>query len=315
MSKKKHRSKFKKVILSLLLLIVIVATVLVVVNWELISYTIKNFSSINKGLNYSSEEINAEADKIKEDTAQALSNAGISLTPEQLELLDREDLTEEEKKQILLDVMQGESDKKDDDEPEPDKDNQDILDEPQKDNTVIVDGQQTNKDDIDKDKENVPENDNSLQVELPAVTPTDPEKVIQESDKTEQEEAKDVETSGKLTDEQYNARIAELVAKVYSIKADFMGTLNAFETRIKAEYTALPKEQQTTATKAKIVADNMNYVIGLEAQCDAQVKAVTDSMLEIMIANDKDTSLVEQINSAYESEKELKKAYYISLYK
>lgn len=121
--------------------------------------------------------------------------------------------------------------------------------------------------------------------------------------------------TAKLSEEEYNKKVAELVAKIYVIKANFTSTLSAFESNIIASYKALPKEQHTTATKAKIVSDNMGYVTGLEAQCDAQVKAVTDELSALMKENGKDTSLVDAINSAYKSEKELKKAYYISLYK
>lgn len=121
--------------------------------------------------------------------------------------------------------------------------------------------------------------------------------------------------TAKLSEEEYNKKVAELVAKIYVIKANFTSTLSAFESNIIASYKALPKEQHTTATKAKIVSDNMGYVTGLEAQCDAQVKAVTDELSALMKENGKDTSLVDAINSAYKNEKELKKAYYISLYK
>ena len=121
--------------------------------------------------------------------------------------------------------------------------------------------------------------------------------------------------TAKLSEEEYNKKVAELVAKIYVIKANFTSTLSAFESNIIASYKALPKEQHTTATKAKIVSDNMGYVTGLEAQCDAQIKAVTDELSALMKENGKDTSLVDAINSAYQSEKELKKAYYISLYK
>ena len=118
-----------------------------------------------------------------------------------------------------------------------------------------------------------------------------------------------------MTEEEYNMRVSELVAKMYSIKADFNSKLSSFESRVIAEYKALPEEQRTSATKARIVSENMSYIMGLEAQCDAQVKAVTDELYSIMTASGKQTTLVDQINAAYISEKENKKAYYISLYK
>ena len=63
--------------------------------------------------------------------------------------------------------------------------------------------------------------------------------------------------TAKLSEEEYNKKVAELVAKIYVIKANFTSTLSAFESNIIASYKALPKEQHTTATKAKIVSDNM----------------------------------------------------------
>ena len=118
-----------------------------------------------------------------------------------------------------------------------------------------------------------------------------------------------------LSEQEYNKKVAELVAQVYVIQANFNSTLNAFENRIISEYKALPAEERTTSTKARIVSENMAYVVGLEAQCDAQIKEITDALTKLMNENNKDTSLVDSINKAYQNEKELKKAYYISLYK
>lgn len=81
-----------------------------------------------------------------------------------------------------------------------------------------------------------------------------------------------------LSEEEYNKKVADLVAKMYVVKANFTSTLSAFEANIISSYKSLPAEQRTSATKAKIVSDNMSYVTGLEAQCDAQVKAITDEL-------------------------------------
>ncbi len=122
-------------------------------------------------------------------------------------------------------------------------------------------------------------------------------------------------SSNGVTDEEYNRKVAELVAQIYVIKSDFMSQLSSFESNIINAYKALPEEQRTTATKARIVSENMGYVAGLEAQCDAQVSAVTSELSAFLISCGKDTSLVNSIQAAYANEKELKKAYYISLYK
>lgn len=119
----------------------------------------------------------------------------------------------------------------------------------------------------------------------------------------------------KVSDEEYNRKVAELIAQVYVIKANFTSQLSAFESSIINSYKALPAEQRTAATKARIVSENMGYIAGLEAQCDAQINAVTTELKAFLASCGRDTSLVDSINTAYANEKELKKAYYISLYK
>lgn len=119
----------------------------------------------------------------------------------------------------------------------------------------------------------------------------------------------------KVSDEEYNRKVSELIAQVYVIKANFTSQLSVFESSIINSYKALPPEQRTAATKARIVSENMGYVVSMEAQCDAQISAVTAELYAFLTSCGKDTSLVDSINSAYANEKELKKAYYISLYK
>ena len=122
-------------------------------------------------------------------------------------------------------------------------------------------------------------------------------------------------SSANTPDDAYNKAVSDQIAKLYVLKAQYTSTLASFEADIKAQYLALPQEERGTAAKAKIVSDNMAYVAGLEAQCDAQVNAILAEISSIGKQYGKDDSLVSALKSAYANEKELKKAYYISLYK
>ncbi len=277
--------------------------VVIVKNPKLIPYVVENFETFTRGFKVSVDELELEKNANAEAQAKALEEADIKLSADDIAGLADENLTEEERAQIIYNAMTsgGKSE------------NVEAGDSP----TVesIPDIQLP-----DDTKQDVSEKDNSGEVN-PAVTdkpvtdlpgkPEDTDKVPQSDSKPE----KDNPATDKMTEDEYNIRVSELVAKVYSIKADFVSKLSAFETKIISEYKALPAEQRTAATKARIVSENMSYIMGLEAQCDAQVKAITDELTVLMTTNNKPTTLVDQINAAYANEKEIKKAYYVSLYK
>lgn len=52
----------------------------------------------------------------------------------------------------------------------------------------------------------------------------------------------------------------------------------------------------------------------LESACDANVNAVISELKSILSAAGRDMSLVSSIQTAYNNEKQLKKAYYINMY-
>lgn len=103
--------------------------------------------------------------------------------------------------------------------------------------------------------------------------------------------------------------VGELVGELYSIKAYYLGELGGVMGKMKAEYSALPPEQKTTSAKVSIVENNLSYAASLESECDAKVYDIVEKIRA------KDSSLADTIANAYEDEKALKKAYYLSSYK
>lgn len=343
--KRKILSAVIKCFLVLVSLAVIAVTVFAVMFWDtflvvlknpgLIPYVFDNWDSLSRGLQVSTEEIEANDKENTEAQANAFANADINLTEDDITKLSDENLTEEERISIIYNAIATEenpddvsvdnniSDTTDNNGDSDEKNVSDTSKENIADNSGNVNADST-KPDTAKQETGKPVDTKPGIVKPEQAKPndtkpgngknekTDPGNSVKPVTKPENPESSD---DSALTEEQYNLRVSELVAKIYSIKSDFLGKLSAFESRIISEYKALPKEQRTSATKARIVSENTGYIMGLEAQCDAQVKSITDELTVLMKAQGKPTTLVEQINTAYATEKENKKAYYVSLYK
>lgn len=112
-----------------------------------------------------------------------------------------------------------------------------------------------------------------------------------------------------------NEKVANLVGNMYVLKARFEGELADLEGWIIGEYEALPKEERTYASKVKLGRKALAKANELEASCDSQVDRILSDMEAVLKDAGMDTSCVDAIRSAYKSEKEITKSYYVSKYK
>ena len=109
-----------------------------------------------------------------------------------------------------------------------------------------------------------------------------------------------------------NDEIAQLVGKMYVLKAKFTGELKVIKEWVLDEYVRLPKEQRTASLKAKIGKEAYAKAAVLEADCDAQVSEILQRMTVLLEETGQSTSIVEEIQTAYENEKMSTKSYYLS---
>ena len=110
-----------------------------------------------------------------------------------------------------------------------------------------------------------------------------------------------------------NKLIGEKTVELYSLKAYYLGQLGQMEKTVKSEYAALPVEKKNLLGKKDIVNRHMSTALGLMNQCDAKVEEILAELKAGLENLGADTSIIQTIRKAYEGEKNLKKAYYLSL--
>lgn len=109
-----------------------------------------------------------------------------------------------------------------------------------------------------------------------------------------------------------NKIVSNRIIEFYSLKAYYLGQLGQMEAKVKKDYAALPKEKKNLVGKKELVSKYMSVASSLLAQCDAKMAELTTQLEKEIKAVGGDTSIIDTIKGAYENEKNLKKAYYMS---
>lgn len=112
-----------------------------------------------------------------------------------------------------------------------------------------------------------------------------------------------------------NDEISACVAQMYVLKSSFLGQLDALYGKAFGDYEAVYHdltEAQREEKKKSIISSLYPQAVSLEKQCDTQVNQVLSKLETLLKESGGDTSLVGKIRDAYQSEKSLKKAYYLN---
>ena len=109
--------------------------------------------------------------------------------------------------------------------------------------------------------------------------------------------------------------IGDKVIEIYSLKAYYLGQLGQLEAAVKSDYSALPENKRNIIGKKELVSKYMGRATSLMSQCDSRVESVLSELKSGLESYGADTSIIKRIRNAYENEKALKKAYYMSLVK
>ena len=134
----------------------------------------------------------------------------------------------------------------------------------------------------------------------------------------EQEDQKKAASSGRdsasssTPAEQLSAEeqeIRRLIATMYVLQATYEGKVEAVAQAAIDEYTA---GEHTQENKTKVVYARVQELLDMEADCDAQVSAVTTRLRELLKATGQSDDLAKQVEQTYQQEKSLKKAAYLN---
>lgn len=114
------------------------------------------------------------------------------------------------------------------------------------------------------------------------------------------------------TDEKTAEIASAKIIEFYSLKAYYLGQLGQLEAKVIADYAALPDSKKNLVGKKEVAGKYMSVATSLLAQCDARVAALLGELENEINAVGGDLSIITTIKNAYENEKNLKKAYYMS---
>ena len=112
-----------------------------------------------------------------------------------------------------------------------------------------------------------------------------------------------------------DAEISACVAQMYVLKSSFVAQLEALYNQAFGEYEAVYHqltEAEREAKKKNIISSLYPKASALEKQCDTQVNQVLAKLEALLKESGGDISLVGRIRDSYNSEKSLKKAYYLN---
>lgn len=132
--------------------------------------------------------------------------------------------------------------------------------------------------------------------------------------KAEKSSSSNSENTSKNNDK-ISDMVADNVIMLYSYKAYYLGQLGQIEKAAIADYGKLSASERTLVNKQNIVSKYMGKANALLSECDGKVNAVMEKLKTQLEKNGMETSIIGEINTSYENEKALKKAYYMSLVK
>lgn len=104
-----------------------------------------------------------------------------------------------------------------------------------------------------------------------------------------------------------SAIISDYAVKLYTLKAIYLGEIGNLIDQAKTDL-------KNGSGAKELMSNYLSKAASLESEADSKVDALLSELKGKLEAIGADTSVVDTMKSSYESEKTLKKSYYISLY-
>ncbi len=104
-----------------------------------------------------------------------------------------------------------------------------------------------------------------------------------------------------------SAIISDYAVKLYTLKATYLGEIGNLIDQAKTDL-------KNGSGAKELMSNYLSKAASLESEADSKVDALLSELKGKLESIGADTSVVDTMKSSYESEKTLKKSYYISLY-
>jgi len=108
-------------------------------------------------------------------------------------------------------------------------------------------------------------------------------------------------------------QIDTLIAKIYILRTTYESKLESLLRSAASDYQSLSTEERSSS-KMQLFSTYSSQATALESECDQQISGVLSELQSLLEKTGGDVSIIQDIKTAYESEKTLKKAYYIHLF-
>lgn len=109
-----------------------------------------------------------------------------------------------------------------------------------------------------------------------------------------------------------DSEIQRLITSLYVLRSSYTSRLDGLISEASSEFYSLAPESRTDTARRRIVATKISEASSLESSCDAQVESICEQIRVCLSGSGQDTSLADRVMSAYQQEKALKKASYLS---
>ncbi len=116
------------------------------------------------------------------------------------------------------------------------------------------------------------------------------------------------------TQNQNSKETEKIISQIYLLRAEYLNALDSLVGEAKSYYLSIPSSERTLAKKASFAETYTGKAVALEKQCDARMNNLLSQLKVVLEKEKKDLSIISEIKSLYNSEKELKKSALINKY-
>ncbi len=110
----------------------------------------------------------------------------------------------------------------------------------------------------------------------------------------------------------YEELLKAIIDKVYALRSEYVGALEALEDEGVAAYKNIPAEQRKGKYLVDFASTYISKAYKLEVECDKKMDGLVAELEALQKQYGQSDELVQQVIDTYASEKSLKKAWYMS---